>query len=298
MTRGILTKQVASFIYKMIRPFPGGISVMFLVACIWAIDLSLRPYILKIILNRVAEVPAQDVFDYLTLPACAYVFMSFLVSTGFRLYGYFVEIKMIPYLRRRIALSSIDTLLKQSHQYHQRHFSGSLVNKINDLVSSIPDMLQTIIDRFFSHGLALVVAIFTLWHVHIRFALFILVWTILFLGGALIFSKRIARLSDIWSEWGSTITGKMVDVLSNILPIKLFARETTEISFLRATFSEALKAEEKLQWSFFWIWVSYGYSFVIVLGLNLYFLIQGRQEGWVTVGDFALVLTGPPHEKR
>lgn len=290
MTHDISAKQVVSFIVKMIRPFPGGISVMFLTAFVWAIDLSVRPYILKIILNRVAEVPPHEVFDYLTLPACAYLFMSFLVSTCFRLYGYFVEIKMIPYLRQKIALSSVDTLLKQSHQYYQHQFAGSLANKVNDLTSSVPDMLQAVIDRFFSNGLALAIAIYTLWQVNIKFGLFILIWTTLFLGGALLFSKRLAHLSDIWSEWGSTITGKMVDVLSNVLSVKLFAREAAERSTLQMTFDKAVKAEQKLQWSFFWVWVSYGYSFVIVLGLNLYFLIKGRQEGWVTVGDFALVL--------
>ncbi|HUX79704.1 MAG TPA: ABC transporter ATP-binding protein [Alphaproteobacteria bacterium] len=290
MASDISAKQVASFIWKMIRPFPGGIFAMFLVAFVWAIDLSVRPYILKIILNRVAEVPPHDVFDALVLPACAYLFMSFLVSSCFRAYGYFVEIKMIPNLRQRIALSSVDTLLKQSHQYYQNIFAGSLANKVNDLTSSVPDMLQTVIDRFFSHGLALTIAIYTLWQVNIKFALFILVWATLFLGGTLLFSKRIAHLSDIWSEWGSTITGKIVDVLSNVLSVKLFAREAAEKSSLRATVDEAVKAEQKLQWSLFWVWVSYGYSFVIVLGLNLYFLIKGRQEGWVTVGDFALVL--------
>ncbi len=236
------------------------------------------------------EVSPHDVFDYLTLPACAYLFMSFLLTTSYRFYGYFVEIKMIPRLRQRIALSSVDTLLKQSHQYYQNHFAGSLTNKVNDLTGSVPDMLQTIIDRFFSHGLALIIAIYTLWQVNIKFALFILIWTTLFLGGAFMFSKRLARLSDIWSEWGSTITGKIVDVLSNILSIKLFAREAAEKSTLQTTFSEAVKAEQKLQWSFFWVWICYGYSFVIVLGLNLFFLIKGRYEGWITVGDFALVL--------
>ena len=53
------------FILKMIRPFPGSIAVMFLVACVWAIDVSLRPYILKVILNRVTEAPSQEIFTYL-----------------------------------------------------------------------------------------------------------------------------------------------------------------------------------------------------------------------------------------
>lgn len=291
MTRPLSSKQVALFICKMLRPFPGGILVMLLIAFLWAINLSVRPYILKIILNRVAEVPAASIFEALAIPATAYLLMSFSVSTGSRLYSYFVEIKMIPRLREKIAHSSADLLLEQSHQYYQHHFAGSLSNKVNDLTSSVPDFIQILMDRFLSHGLALAIATYTLWQVSIQFALLILIWATLFIGGTLLLSKRIIRLSDIWSEWGSTITGKTVDILSNILSVKLFAREETEKASLERTCEKTVKAEQKLQWTFFWEWIVYGYSFTLILGLNLYFLLKGRQEGWITVGDFALVLT-------
>lgn len=291
MTKDISTKQLASFIYKVVRPFAGGIFVMFAVAITWAVVISVRPYILKIMLNRVADVPSQDIIEYLTIPALVYLFVSFLYPTIFRVHGYFVEIQMIPNLRQRIAQSSYGLLIKQSHSYYQHHFSGSLASKVNDLTSGIPNILESLIDRFFSNGLALAFAIFILWQVNITFALILLIWAILFISGALFLSKRIIHLSDVWSEWGSTLTGKIVDSLSNILSVRLFARESAEKSSLQTTLGGAVKAEQKLQWAYFWLWFSYGYSFFIVLALNLYFLIKGRQEGWITVGDFVLVLT-------
>ena len=77
MTKNISTKQVLSFIYKVSRPFWWGIFIMFFVAVVWAIIISVRPYILKIMLNRIAEVPPQDIFEYLAAPALAYLFFSF-----------------------------------------------------------------------------------------------------------------------------------------------------------------------------------------------------------------------------
>ena len=41
---------------------------------------------------------------------------------------------------------------------------------MNDLTGNVPDIVQIAIDRFFSHGLALIFAICTLWQVNIRFA--------------------------------------------------------------------------------------------------------------------------------
>ncbi|MBA3813937.1 MAG: ABC transporter ATP-binding protein [Alphaproteobacteria bacterium] len=291
MTKDISTKQVFSFIYKTVRPFLWGIFVMVFVAVMWAIILSVRSYTLKILLNRVTDDTTPDLFAYLMGPALVYLLISFLYPTIFRIHGYFVGIKMIPQLRRKIGESTYELLLKQSHSYYQHQFSGSLANKINDLVAGIPSILESIIDRFLGSGLALAIAIFTLWQVNIKFGLIMLIWAVLFMGGAFFLSKRIVELSDKWSEWGSTNTGKVVDALSNILSIRLFARETAETHFLQTTLGAAVKAEQKLEWSYFWLWFSYGYSFFLVLSLNLYFLIKGRAEGWITVGDFALVLT-------
>ena len=284
-------KQVFVFIGKMIRPFPIAITIMVVVAFVWALDLSLRPYILKIILNRTVEGSSQDIFSYLAFPAAVYLFLSFLASTVNRLYGYFVEIQMIPKLREKIATRCFEILLRQSHHYYQNQFSGSLANKINDLTSSIPDIIQIITDRFLSNALAIVIAILTLWQVDSLFALAVLIWTTLFIGGSLVLSKKLSHLSDIWSEWGSSITGKMVDVFSNILSVRLFSRSAQEKKGLQQTLQKAIKAEQKLQWLYFWVWIFYGYSFVIIQGMNLYFLIKGRHEGWITIGDFALVLT-------
>jgi ATP-binding cassette subfamily B protein len=39
----------------------------------------------------------------------------------------------------------------------------------------------------------------------------------------------------------------------------------------------------------FWIWIIYDYSFFITLILNFFFLVKGKNEGWITIGDFILV---------
>lgn len=287
----INNKRVFLFIIKMISTFFGSIMLMFLVGSVWAIDLSLRPYILKIILNRIVEYPAHSIFEYLMLPVGAYLLMSFLHSSVFRLYSYFIDIKMIPYLRQNITKSIFDSLLKHSYYYYQNNFTGNLVNKVNDLANNIPDVIQIIIDRFFSHSLALIIATYTLWQVNVKFALVMLVWIITFIIGALLCSKKLTHLADLRAELVSVTTGKIVDALSNILSVKLFACQKQEKLSLNHTLQKAVTAEQKLEWLYFWIWLVYEYSFVIIQGLNIYFLMKGRQQGLISVGDCALVLT-------
>jgi ATP-binding cassette subfamily B protein len=286
----IKATQVISFISNLLQPFRWYVAVMIFHATIVAVDISLTPYILKIIINRVTEASAQDIFAVLAIPAGIYVAIPFCRESANRLYGYFVEIKMIPHLRLRISQICFDRLLDQSHRFYQNEFAGSLVNKINDLITSIPDILQMVVDRFLSNYLALGFAIFTLWLIKGTFALIMLIWVSLYLSVSLLLLKKLTNLSDKLSECSSSVTGQMVDCLSNILAIRLFARKNKEKSSLQHNFQSVVKAEQKFEWLYFWIWCGYGYSFAIMQGFCLYFLMKGRQQGLITVGDFALVL--------
>lgn len=165
-------------------------------------------------------------------------------------------------------------LLNQDNSYYQNNFSGSLANKINDLTNYIPDIIQITVDRFISRSLALSIGIYFLWQVNIYFALLMLTWSALFVLSSLFLAKKITHLAGVWSELGSSITGKMVDIFSNIMSVRLFASQYQEKLSLQSTHSEAVKAEQKLQWAYTWIFTFYGFSFVIMQMLNLYFLYQ------------------------
>lgn len=289
--QNINNKQVWSFFLKTVWSAKTAIIMMLTVGIFWAVDLSVRPYILKIMLDKVSSTDTSHIFQSLLYPGLIYLFLSLLATTLWRGYGYFVEIKAIPLLRKKIAQKVFKNLLLQSHTYYQNQFTGGLANKINDLTDSIPETLQIILDKFFSHGLALMIAIYALWQVDYKFALSMIAWIAIFAVSSIFLSKKLTSLSMTLSEWFSTITGKTVDVLSNISSVRLFARKEEEAHILDGVYDETLKAERKLNWAYFIIWALYSYSFVIMLAFNLYTLIMGRQQGYISAGDFALVLT-------
>jgi len=290
MNTNSTTRQVWSYIIKNIRPFPVSIFVLFLVAFISAAHVSLRPYLLKIILDRLTGGSQAEVFSYLAVPIMLYLGMYFLMSISHRLFDYFVEIKMITHMREKIAHEALGTLIDKNHAYYQNNFSGSLGSKINDLITSVPHIIQFSLYQFLLQALSLIIAIVILWQANMLFAVFMMTWGMLFITGALLFSKRLIQLADHWSEIGSILTGKVVDVLSNILSVRLFTAKNYEKKALSKIFQENVDAEKKLAWANCWMWLFYQCSFGILQVLNFYFLCKGRQEGWITVGDFALVL--------
>jgi ATP-binding cassette subfamily B protein len=278
------------YILRSLKPFPLPIVVMFCAAVISAASVSVTPYLMKIILNRITEDSAVDVFAYLATPVAIYLGMHLLMGVTYRSYDYFVTIHMIPRLRKKLCSQGLGELLDKSHNYFQNNFSGSLAAKVGDITGSVPDLVQMAIDKLFNRALTILVATLTLWIVSYKFALLMFAWTSLFSLGAYLYSERIASLAAYWANLGAGINGKTVDILSNILSVRLFSAKEQEKESLALACDEAVAAEEKLQWSFFWMWTVYALSSFVMQCANFYFLLSGRQQGSITVGDFALVL--------
>jgi len=283
-------KKIISFSADVTRSYRFSVFVMLLTAFIWAIDLSIKPYLIKMIVDELSKRSFENSLMAALIPLCLYFFMTFLVATVFRFYNHFVEIKMIPTLRKEISNILFKHLMNTNLLSFQNYLAGSFSNKINDLTNSIPEILQIAIDKFFAYILGLLIAIGILCHVNSKFSLVIIVWIASSTVISFFCSTRIQILSDDWSESKSEITGKIVDALKNILSIKLFSREKYEEGFINETYNKSVFLEQKLYKFYFWMWMFYAYSFVAVQGLCLYFLITGYQNGTIKIGDFALVL--------
>ena len=68
-------KQVWSYIFRSAKPFPLSIFIMFLSTVLWSMNLSVKPYLLRTILNRLADGSQMDIFHYLAVPIALYLFM-------------------------------------------------------------------------------------------------------------------------------------------------------------------------------------------------------------------------------
>jgi ATP-binding cassette subfamily B protein len=267
MQSTITVKQVFAYALRHVKHFPIAVFVMLFTGVVWAVDIALRPYLIKLMLDRAAEVKS-DFFMHIGDLIGLYLLMSLVMATTFRLYGYVVEVRMLPELRKRIASEATAQLLKKSHHYYQNQFSGALASKVNDLTRSIPNIVQIYVDRFQSHLLALLVAIYTLWTVNVYFALVMTIWSLSLIMLSYLFSKHIAVFANNWSELSSQLTGKVVDMLVNILSVRLFGRKLQEQKNLAAHFTKLVDAERKTKMKIILAVACYSYSFVLLMGLK------------------------------
>jgi ATP-binding cassette, subfamily B, bacterial len=284
------SKTIFGFILESFKPFRLWIMGLFMIAMIWAVDLSLRPYILKVMLDRISGLTPDNTISKLTGPASLYMSLSLLVVIVFRLND-FIWLNVTPPLKRHIGDTLMKCMMHHSQTLFQNHFAGNLANKIKDVMTGIPDLLKIFIQQFFSIFLALLSAIFMVWTINYKFAALLSAWVTIFVIGSIIFSKRAKELSDTAAEARSHVVGQTVDILSNITSVHLFSARRSESQKLRKCLDQSVSADQRRDWYFLGMFAFQGLSFVIYQVICLILLIYGFKNGQVSPGDFALILT-------
>lgn len=283
------TSFIWLFIIDAIRPFRWLIAGQCLVAIVWAIDMSLRPYLIKAMLNKIHEVLPSQAFEILLPQAIFYIFMSIIIVVTFRFYEWLL-LRFHPNLKKHIGVILMGRMMNHSQNFYQNHFSGSIANKINDVNNGIPNILDALIDQFFSHILALSIAIYTVWLVDLKFAIALILWITIFLTVSIKLSKKAKVLTREAAEVNSTVTGNIVDILGNIGSVRLFEGKRLETDYLNEAYKQSVKAEQARDWFFMKMHILQKSSFVIFQSICFWWLITGIKNQTITSGDFALIL--------
>lgn len=282
--------SLKDFLMNTVKPFRWHIGGLVWVIIVWALDTSLRPYILKIILDKLSICSQTETFAILGPWVCVYMGMMLFAVANYRLYDY-IRLRLLPGLRQKIINDITSPMLEQSFSYYQDNFAGSLSNKINDIAYGMRELVEIVIDRFFGHALLFMMASLVAYTVHPLFGGLLLSWILLFIVCAYIASKKAHALADRVSEVNSMITGRIVDVLSNMSIVRLCTGQWFERKNLFSWTEEYVKYDQKLYWYLFKVWFLQAISFIIISALSLFFLLRGYEQGLVSVGDFVLILT-------
>jgi ATP-binding cassette subfamily B protein len=122
------------------------------------------------------------------------------------------------------------------------------------------------------------------------FALILLGWLIVHLGITLFFLHQSGHLWEMHSEAVANLSGKIVDVFSNMLNVRLFARRNYEASYLGKSQREEIIKAKKAMWQVEIMRIGLGINGVCLLFGMLGTLLYGWVHHWVTAGDFTQVM--------
>lgn len=295
MTR--IPTTLPRFIWYFSSKYLSYFSGILLVFLFRAAHLSLSPYMMKVIIDRVAQVDTShgdsgftELMSYVWIPAVVYVLLGFLMGVVYRIYDY-LALTMYPAIKNDIAGGIFKYVELHSYSYFQETFSGSIANKINEIRNGVIRIIGICLESFISTALVFITSAITLYFVHPLFSVIVLVWIVIFVGISIALSKRAQEYARNYSEARSTLTGKIVDSISNILAVKLFAHEKFEGRYLQNFLEDTAQKDRRLQWYLLKVKAVYTVLTAVLVSTVTWLLLYERARGGVSVGDFALIFT-------
>ncbi len=278
-------RQVLRWLWSMVQPFRWHMVVLLWVPVAWATGLSLSSYVIQIMVARITQ---KDPF--LVGPMIFFIAIRLILMASYRLYDWAISVRMIPQLRQGIGADIMNRLFRKAYPYFQDNPSGSLTAKINDLKRNVPNLIELITQELFGNTLAVLIAIATLCSVQPVFGLLMGAWAFLIIVISWFSAKHFIHIAHVWSECTAELTGKKVDILGNMLLIRLFGwRQKEQTHFSKARVAPAT-IEQKMERDYLilrtWTSVISG----VFLVLNGWYLCRGYAKGTIHAGGFTLVL--------
>lgn len=258
----------------------------------WTIDHTLWPVVFMFLIDALTAhaTDRSSIFSVISPILFAGASLWLLVELGFRISGILFA-RAIPQLEAEVRMEIFDYVQRHSYRYFTDQFAGTLANKINDMPQSMTRVLQLIITLFVPVVCAIIVSTALFFFVNFWFAAILLTWVMLHLGVCIAFAKQCDHLSLVHAEARSSLSGKIVDSLSNHLNVLLFARYAAEKRYIESF----QKSEQIKHWESLWliekIKIFLGILSFIFPGVLLtsYMLISWK-NGMLSTGEVVFIL--------
>jgi ATP-binding cassette subfamily B protein len=284
-------KTLTSFIWHFILRQRGVFSIIFFVSFVWALDQTLWPYLLQIVIDILNKFENErfEAWSILKVPVLWGIALWIFVDIGFRLQG-FLLVYAIPKLEADIRLAMFDHVQRHSPKYFNERFAGSLANKITDMVTQVTLILQQLLTLFVPAFAACVLAILFFMKISPLFATMLMVLIFFHFGTCFWFAKGCDKYEHTHSEVRSTLLGKIVDSLTNNFAVNLYYRFNYENKFL-GNFQQ-LEKEKNIQAKRYVevMRVFLGLFTFLIAGLAINgFMLYYWIHGWLTTGEVAQI---------
>ena len=194
-------------------------------------------------------------------------------------------------MQRDLYAQCFSKLTNQTLFFHSNKFGGSLVSQTNKLVGAVESFWDTIIWSVLPLVVSLVGSIIVLSTLLWQYALFLLIFSIVFSIVVYYGSKPMAKLTKKEAKASNKLNGQLADVISNVLAVKSSGAEATEQKFFAKTVSSWRNSSLDVMRGFLKVSTIYSsINMVIKIGA-IAFAVYAAQNNLVSVASVYLIIT-------
>ncbi len=285
-----LPKTAFRFVFFFARqqwlPFMG----LVITSVIWATNDAFFPYFLKRIVDALAHYQGNPENIYSALSGILILLVLFWTGNEIaqRLQG-IISIYTLPRFRAHIRETVFDYVKSHSHEYFSNQLAGNIATNIDDLPSSCQSIMEIFCYQYVTAAMGALIVLVMMWMTNPIFALILLIWLFLHLGLGFLFMVYGSHSWESHSNALTLLNGKIVDVFSNMMTVRLFARGPYEAKYLRRFQKEEINKAKKAMWLMELTRIGMGISGLFLVFGMIFTLLYGWVHHWVTLGDFTQV---------
>lgn len=285
-----LPQTAFHFVFYFARQQWLKFSVLILTSFILAINDAFFPYFLKCIVDTLENFHGDLSQVYSATKGILILLACFWLANEFagRLQG-IISIYTIPRFRANIREAVFDYVKSHSHEYFSSQLAGNIATKVADLPTSCQSIMEIICYQFANGFIGALIVVIMLWFKNPLFALILLIWLCLHLSLSFLFIIYGSRSWEMHSKSVNLLTGKIVDVFTNMSAVRLFARGRYEAKYLRRFQTDEINKAKRAMWFLELTRIGMGLSGLFLIFGMVFLLVYGWAHHWVTLGDFTQI---------
>jgi len=286
-----LPTTLIPFMWHFIKRYKFSFLLFFLAPMVMALETTIMPYGVKLMIDTIAQSPPglSTIPQGIVLGAAIYSGSWVIEMLIFRLQEW-RQTRVLPLVEADIRLSVVDTLSQQSYSYFLNQLSGNLSAKVADLPAAIEQIRGHFCWSIWGTLFLVFAGIAYIATVSLLCAATLFFVAILYVGVSFYIARRVGQAARVNAEDKSKLSGGVVDTLTNILPLKLFARRGFELAHLRDIQALEIGSNRKLRVTIWHLRIGMDLVITLMLVSVLWTLVFGWKQGYISSGDVALVI--------
>ena len=285
------SKEIFRLFWKTSAPYKHrrNLAIFFAMLTL-VVTIFVGPLIIAQLLSIIQHNQLHDAKNLWTLIALYSVSGLWSSVIGWRLVLYLVW-TFETAMQRDLYAQCFSKLTNQTLFFHSNKFGGSLVSQTNKLVGAVESFWDTIIWSVLPLVISLVGSIIVLSTLLWQYALFLLIFSIVFSIVVYYGSKPMAKLTKKEAKSSNKLNGQLADVISNVLAVKSSGAEATEQKFFTKTVNSWRNSSLDVMRGFLKVSTIYSsINMVIKIGA-IAFAVYAAQNDLVSVASVYLIIT-------
>lgn len=285
-----LPTHIPAFIWRFVKRQPIAFSIAFVTALIWAVNEVLFPYFIKLFINAISNYHGAPVGVYTVLmwPLTALIVCWVVMEISMRVQG-ITLITAFPRFRANIREMAFNYIKQHSHEYFANNFAGSIAQKLSSLPTSSQTVVEIMLFTLCSVSVGFSIAVGLMWMASPFFAGILIAWFVVHMSVTLLFLRSGSNRLQAHAESVTKLSGKMIDSITNITSVRLFARGGYESDYLKQAQADEFQKATRAFWHIETMRLIQGCAGLMLIFSMIFTLIHGWVQGWVTLGDFSLI---------